>query len=465
MTNSKYDTIIRSGMVVTASGVTKADIGIEAEKIAAIEQDIADEAAVEINASGLFVLPGGVDTHCHIEQVSGAGLMNSDTFESATRSAAYGGTTTVVSFAAQHPGYKMRQVVEDYAGLAEKGALIDYAFHMIVADTGDRNLADDIPALIAQGHRSIKIFTTYDKVRQDDEAILNILDVAKREGALVCFHAENDGLIRNMTAKLLAGGKTAPKYHAVSHPREAEIEAIDRMCRFAEFTNARIMIFHVSTREGAEIIRQARARGVQVQSETCPHYLFMTVDILNSENPARFLCSPPQRLAYDQEALWAAISDGTIELVTSDHAPYRLDASGKFAHGVDAPFNRIANGMPGLETRLPLMFNAMVSEGGLGIEAFARITATAPAQAFGLERKGKIAVGFDADIAIWDPERIHTYGPNDLHDNVGYNPFEGMTVKGAPTTVLSRGEIVVQDSLLHAEIGRGKWLKMVALTK
>ncbi len=465
MINSRYDKIIRGGTVVTARGIEKADVGITAGQIAAIDQGLAGEAAVEINASGLLVLPGGVDTHCHIEQISGAGLMNADTFESATRSAAYGGTTTVVSFAAQHPGHKMRQVVADYSELAEKGAVIDYAFHMIVADTGDGNLSEDIPALIAQGHRSIKIFTTYDKVRQDDKSILDILDMAKRDGALVCFHAENDGLIRNMTNKLLAAGKTAPKYHAVSHPREAEIEAIDRMCRFADFADARIMIFHVSTREGAEIVRQAQARGVKVQSETCPHYLFMTVDILNGENPARFMCSPPQRLADDQQALWDAVSDGTIGLVTSDHAPYRLDASGKFAHGVDAPFNRIANGMPGLETRLPLMFNAMVSEGRLGVETFARITATAPALAFGLAGKGQIAVGFDADIAIWDPDHIQTYGANDLHDNVGYNPFEGTTVKGAPVTVLSRGQIIVQDSVLCAQPGTGQWLKMNDLTK
>lgn len=460
MKNSDFDQIIRGGTAVTAHGVEKADIGITDGKIAAIGQNLVGKALVEIDATGHLVLPGGVDTHCHIEQISGAGLMNADTFETATRSAAMGGTTTVVSFAAQHPGHKMRQVVQDYAALAQKGALIDHAFHMIVADTSDGNLSDDIPELIGNGHRSIKIFTTYDKVRQDDKSILDILDVAKRDGALVCFHAENDGMIRNMTDKLLAAGKTAPKYHAESHPREAEIEAIERMCRFAEFIDTRIMIFHVSTREGAEIIRQAQARGVKVQSETCPHYLFMTVDILDRENPARFMCSPPQRTPDDQQALWDAIEDGTIGLITSDHAPYRLDASGKFAHGVDAPFNRIANGMPGLETRLPLMFNAMVSEGRLGLEAFANVTAKAPAQAFGLEGKGQIAIGFDADIAIWDSEQTRTYGANDLHDNVGYNPFEGTTIKGAPITVLSRGRIIVQDGTLCAHAGTGHWLTM-----
>jgi len=464
MTKATFDTLIRGGITVLGDTVKQADIGIKDGRIVAIGDDLPpagqEPAAQMIDARGLMVLPGGVDSHCHIEQISGAGLMNADTFESATRSAALGGTTTTISFAAQHPGHKMAQVVEDYTALAARGAIIDHAFHMIVADTGNGNLAHDIPDLIAQGHRSIKIFTTYDKVRQDDKSILDLLALAKRAGALVCFHAENDGLIRHMTENLLAQGKTAPHFHAQSHPRMAEIEAIDRMCRFAEFLEARIMIFHVSTIEGAQIIRGAQARGVKVLAETCPHYLFMTEDILHSARAERFLCSPPQRQIADQDALWAAMADGTISLVTSDHAPYRMDATGKFANGADAPFNRIANGMPGLETRLPLMFNAMVAKGRMGLAAFAKLTATNPARAFGLKGKGEIALGFDADIALWNPGLSHTYGANDLADNVGYNPFEGIHVTGLPVTVLSRGDVIVQNRALVGRPGRGKWLAM-----
>lgn len=461
MKNQDFDIIIRGGRTVTDKGEALADIGIRDGTITAIDAGLPGSAETEVDASGKFVLPGGVDSHCHIEQVSGAGLLNADTFETATRSAAMGGTTTVVSFAAQHPGHRMRQVVSDYAALARKGAMIDHAFHMIVAETGNNNLTDDIPALIAAGHRSIKIFTTYAKVRQDDKSILDILATAKREGALVCIHAENDGLIGHMTERLLAEGKTAPRYHALSHPREAEIEAIDRMCRFAEFTGARIMIFHVSTREGADIVRRAQARGVNVSAETCPHYLFMTHEVLERADPARFMCSPPQRMPDDQTALWDAMSDGTIALVTSDHAPYRMDETGKFAHGVDAPFNKIANGMPGLETRLPLMFDAMVSKGKLGVEAFVNLTSTAPARAFGLTSKGRIAIGFDADITIWDPERSHTYGGNDLHDNVGYNPYEGVNVCGWPLQVFLRGTCIVDHGRLLATPGQGNWLRMM----
>ncbi len=460
MKDTEFDTLIRGATVVLDGSVDMVDIGIRDGIITALGTDLNSNAQAVVDARGLIALPGGVDTHCHIEQVSGAGLLNADTFESATRSAAMGGTSTVVSFAAQHPGNRIKDVVDAYAGLAGKGSLIDYAFHMIVAETAHGNLEEDIPAMIAQGHRSIKIFTTYDKVRQDDRSILDILAVAKRDGALVCFHAENDGLIRHMTAKLLADGKTAPKYHAASHPRMAEIEAIDRMCRFAEFTGARIMIFHVSTREGAEIVRAAQQRGVRVEAETCPHYLFMTESILEQDRPARFMCSPPQRTHDDQEALWDAIADGTISLLTSDHAPYRMDASGKFAHGEDAPFNKIANGMPGLETRLPLMFNAMVSDGRMDLNAFARLTATRPADAFGLTGKGRIAEGYDADIALWDPEVSYTYGANDLHDNVGYNPFEGTTVRGMPVTVYSRGRTVMSNRALEGLPGEGVWLSM-----
>lgn len=462
MQADKFDLLIKGGTVVAPSGTGRADVGITQGQIAAVGPDLDAKAEEVLDATGLSVLPGGVDTHCHIEQISGAGLMNADTFETATRSAAMGGTTTVVSFAAQHPGQKMRKVVADYAALARKGAAIDHAFHMIVADTSNGNLRDDIPSLIAEGHRSIKIFTTYDKVRQDDKSILDLMDLARDAGALICIHAENDGIIRNMTDKLLAEGKTAPRYHAASHPREAEIEAIDRMCRFAAFTGARIMIFHVSTREGAEIIRNAQSRGVAVQAETCPHYLFMTVDVLDSEDPARFMCSPPQRTPDDQAALWEAIADGTITLVTSDHAPYRMDETGKFANGTDAPFNRIANGMPGLEVRLPLMFDALVSKRQMGLDAFATLTATAPAEAFGLPRKGRIEVGFDADITLWDPTRTKTYGADDLHDNVGYNPYEGFKVTGLPITVLSRGTPIMHDSKFCGTPGGGRWLSMTA---
>ena len=455
------DLIISGGTVAAAAGVFSADVAVTEGVVTAIGHNLGP-ATDHIDATGRLVLPGGIDTHCHIEQLSGAGLLNADTFETATRSAAFGGTTCTVSFAAQHPGMRLGRVMADYAALAARGALIDHAFHSIVADTSGANLTDDLPALINAGHRSIKIFTTYDMVRLTDADILATMDVARAHGAMVCFHAENDAMIRRATAHLLAEGKTAPKYHAQSHPRAAEIEALGRICHFAELTGQPAMLFHVSTTEGVDVIRAAKARGAPVWAETCPHYLFMTEDILDKSGNAgaAYLCSPPQRSAADQEALWRGLSDGTIDLVTSDHAPYRMDESGKFAHGPDAAFNKLANGMPGLEVRLPLMFDAMVSQGRMGLSEFVRLTATTPAEVFGLAGKGRLEVGSDADIALWNPSAEYTYRANDLHDNVGYNPFAGTRVRGWPETVLSRGAVVVDQGQLHARPGRGRRVVM-----
>ena len=258
----RFDLVIRGGDIVTRDAVFTGDIGISGEKIAALGEKLPDGER-ELDAAGKWVMPGGVDSHCHIEQMSGSGLMNADTFESATRSAAHGGTTSVVCFAAQHPGNRLRNVVADYARLAERGAMIDYSFHMIVSDIADGNLDEDLPALMAKGHRSIKIFTTYEKVRLADDAILAVMVAARASGAIICIHAENHALIQQATRRLLDAGMTAPKYHAQSHPRLAEVEALGRMVHFSEHTGQPVMLFHISTREGVEIVRRARHRGAR----------------------------------------------------------------------------------------------------------------------------------------------------------------------------------------------------------
>ncbi len=456
MTPPVYDTVIRNGTLGDARGLAEGDIAILDGHIAATGLNL-PKGKKEIDAQGQIILPGGVDTHCHIEQMSGAGIMNADTFETATRSALHGGTTCTVSFAAQHPGMRIRDVLSSYSAQAAAGAMTDYAFHMIVADISGQNV-DDLKQAISEGHRSIKIFTTYDKVRLQDAEILTTLRTAKEMGAIVCVHAENDAMIREATARLLAECRTAPRDHAASHPRLAEIEAIERMCRFSELTGARVMIFHISTIEGIEIVRNARARGVNIHAETCTHYLFQTEEILDRPDGAKFLCSPPQRAKNDQDALWAALGH-ELEVVTSDHAPYRMDETGKFRHGRDAPFPKIANGQPGLELRLPLLFDAMVSRGRKGIARFVELTSSAPASIFGLTTKGDLIAGKDADLVIWDPERRHTL-PDALHDNVGYNPFAGQELTGYAHTVLRRGEVVVQDGRLEARPGSGRRLTM-----
>ncbi|SIT79290.1 dihydropyrimidinase [Yoonia rosea] len=451
-----FDLLITGGRIVTPAGVVAGDLAVRGENIAAIGTQLGP-AKTTMNAAGKYVMPGGIDPHAHIEQMSGMGVMNADTFETATRSAALGGTTSVISFAAQAKGERLAQTVADYSARAERGAMIDYAFHMTVTDTVVPDFADDLAALVSGGNRSIKVFTTYN-IQLSDAQILSVMTQARAHGALVCVHAETDAIIAQAKSALIAAGKTAPHFHAASHPRMAEIEAVERICRFAEYLGQPVMLFHISTTEGAAAVSSARARGAPVWAETCPHYLFMTEDILRQPGleGGKWMCSPPQRQVADQEALWSALLEGDLQIVSSDHAPYRFDESGKLSAGPDAGFHEIANGLPGLETRLPLMFDAMVSQGRGGPAAFARLTATAAAEIYGLPQKGALAVGMHADITLWDPEKTVTYGANDLHDNVGYNPWVGRTVTGWPTDVWLRGKRIVTDGALTTTPGTGR---------
>ena len=454
-----FDIVIRGGTVATTTDTFAADIGIRGETIAAIGLGL-EPGRIEIDATGKLALPGGVDSHAHIEQLSASGLMNADTFESATISAAFGGTTTVISFAAQHRGMRLAKVVEDYHLLAKRGAVIDYAFHMIVSDATEEAIAE-IPALVEAGHGSIKMFMTYDRLKVDDEPFLDVLMAARESGAMVCVHAENHGMIAFMVKRLIARGYTAPKYHAVSHARGSEAEAINRLIAMAALIDQPIMIFHVSTLEGARVIRAARGEGLKVYGETCPQYLFLTAADLDKPGVegAKWMCSPPPREAADQEALWQALALGDLQTISSDHAPYRFDSSGKLSAGEDPSFKQIANGFAGIEARLPLLFDAMVSKGRLGLQKFVELTATAPAKIYNLHpRKGSIAIGSDADIVLWDPMKEVTLDSAILHDLAGYTPYQGRTVKGWPVTTLLRGSVIVDGGTLKSVPGSGRFL-------
>ena len=452
-----HDLVLKGGQVATPEGVILADIAVTEGRIAAIGPEL--DGAEQIDASGRLVLPGGVDPHAHIEQMSGMGLMNADDFESATRSAALGGTTTVISFAAQAKGQSLRATIADYAARAARGAAIDHAFHLTITDLSVPGFAEDLAALIAAGHHSVKLFTTYN-IGLTDAAILEVMAQVKAAGGLVCVHAENDGLIGWTKAKLLAAGLDRPEHHALSHPRLAEVEALERMCRFAEFFDQPVMLFHISTAEGVGVVRAAKARGAPVWAETCTHYLLQTAEVLQRQGVegAKWMCSPPQRAQADQEALWDGVQTGDIALVSSDHAPYRFDASGKLFAGEAPAFDKIANGLPGLETRLPLLFDAMVTKGRGGLSGFVKATAEHPAEVYGLAGKGRIALGADADLVVWNPARQVTYGADDLADNVGYNPWGGHQVTGWPEEVLLAGKTIVRGGAFLGQPGGGKWL-------
>ena len=455
-----FDLVIRGGTVATATDSFKADVGIRGSTIAAIGEGL-DKGKREIDARGKLVLPGGVDSHSHIEQLSASGLMNADTFQTATTAAAFGGTTTVISFAAQHVGMSLKTVVDEYHQYAERGAVVDYAFHMILADPREEVLEKEVPPLVKAGHASLKVFMTYDRLKVDDEPLLDILLAARQSGAMLCAHAENHGIIAWMVKRLLARGYTMPKYHAVSHARVSEAEAFTRLIGMAALIDQPIMIFHVSTAEGAKVIRDARGQGLKVFAETCPQYLFLTANDLDKPGVegAKWMCSPPPRTHADQEALWQALSLGDLQTISSDHAPYRFDETGKLRAGPTPNFKQVANGLPGLELRLPLLFDAMVSKGRLGLEKFVELTATAPAKIYNLHpRKGSIAVGADADIAIWDPDRETVIEDEMMHDLAGYTPFAGRKLKGWPVSVLSRGRLIIDGGKCLANAGSGKFL-------
>src|SRR5579859_4353522 len=436
---AEFDIVIRNGTVVTAADTTKCDVGIKDGVVATLGRGLA-AGTREIDASGKLVLPGAIDSHCHIEQKSSAGVMCADDFYSATVSAAFGGTTTVIPFAAQHRGQSLREVVQHYHEAAGPKAVIDYAFHLIISDPTEQILGQELPALIRDGYTSFKVYMTYDLLQLNDRQMLDILALARRERAFVMVHAENHDMIKWLTARLLEHGRGAPRYHAVSHARLAEGEATNRAISLAELIDVPILLVHVSAPEAIEIIRTAQTRGLKIFGETCPQYLFLTAADLDRPGVegAKYCCSPPPRDEAGQEAVWRGLANGTFQVFSSDHAPYRYDETGKLLKGDNTTFKDVANGVPGIELRLPLLFSEGVGRGRLDLNAFVALTATNHAKLYGLyPRKGTIAVGSDADIAIWDPGRETIVSAAMLHDNVGYTPYEGRHLHGWPVTVLS----------------------------
>jgi len=352
-------------------------------------------------------------------------------------------------------------IVRDYHERA-KQSCIDYTFHLIISDPNDKVINEEVPQLIDEGHRSLKIFMTYPKNRLNDAEILRVLDVAKRKQALVCVHAENHDAIMYMTEKLLQAEKNSTKHHAWCKPPLVEREATHRMIMLAELVDTPIQIFHVSCEEAAEEVHRARRRGLKIFSETCPQYFVLTARDLDRDqrDGAKFVCSPAPRTEGDQESLWDHINLGTIGNVTSDHAPYNIDElEGKFWAGDNAPFSQIANGVPGLETRMPITFSEGVAKGRIDLQQFVALTSTNAAKLFGLyPKKGTIAVGADADICIWDAEREVTISQDILHHDTDYTPYEGLEVTGWPAVTISRGKVVWNDGDVHCEPGWGRFL-------
>jgi dihydropyrimidinase len=460
--SAAFDLVLRDATVATAADTMRCDVGIRGGRIAALGEDLAD-GAEEIGAGGALVTPGGVDGHCHFEQELPDGAQLADDFLSGTRSAACGGTTTIIPFACQFKGQSMRAAVADYHRRAEGKPVIDYAFHLIVSDPNPQVLGQEMPALIRDGYTSFKIYMTYDILKLADREILDVLALARRERAMTMIHAENSDVITWLTEKLELAGRTAPKHHATSRPVPVEREATHRAITFSELLDVPILIVHVSSRDATEQIRWAQSRGLRIYAETCPQYLLLTESDLDKPGGegAKCVCSPPPRSAADQAAIWEGLANGTFTIVSSDHSPFSYAGpKGKFLHGPNPPFTKIPNGVPGVETRLPLLFSEGVGKGRITLQQFVALTATNPARLYGLyPRKGTIAIGADADLVLWDTERDVEITNSMLHHNVDYTPYEGIRVRGWPKLVLSRGEAVMRDGEPLGAPGRGRYLR------
>lgn len=457
-----FDLVIRNARVATASDTFDSDIAIRAGRIVQLGLGLA-AGEREIDAAGRVVTPGGVDAHCHLDQPMAPPLKMADDFDSGTRAAACGGTTTVIPFAAQDKGQSLYDAVADYHHRAEGKAHVDYAFHLIVSDPTEKVLKEELPQLIAEGYTSFKVYMTYDDMKLDDGQILDALSVAREHGALAMLHAENADCIEWLTKKLEAGGRTAPRFHAHARPMLVEREATHRAIALAELVDVPILIVHVSGREAVEQIRWARAHGLKVFAETCPQYLFLTsadLGIDDSYQGARCVCSPPPRDRANQQVIWDGLNDGLFSVFSSDHAPFNVEGTdGKKPGGEEVAFRHIPNGIPGIETRMPLLYSEGVLAGRITLNKFVELTATGPAKAYGLHpRKGTIAVGSDADLVIWD-EAPHVIENTRLHHAVDHTPYEGMRLAAWPATTIARGDVVWDGREFHPRSSRARFLR------
>src|SRR5947209_6840188 len=455
-------TLIRNGTLVTAERTFAADILVDGEKIRDIAPGLpAGTADRVIDASGMLLLPGGIDAHTHLDMPFG-GTTSSDDFETGTRAAAFGGTTTLIDFAIQAKGTKMRDALDTWWKKADGRASIDYGLHMIVTDLGEAGL-EDMDSMVADGVASFKLFMAYPGVLMvDDATIFQALSRTAKNGALICMHAENGGVIDVIVRRALAEGKTAPIYHALTRPVTAEAEAVHRSIALAEMAGAPVYIVHLSSEDALNQVREARDRGVPAFAETCPQYLLLSMEEL--ERPgfegAKYVFTPPLREKHHLPKLWDGLKHDHLQVVSTDHCPFCFEDQKVL--GKD-DFTKIPNGGPGVENRLQLMHHYGVNAGNLSLNRFVEITSTTPARIFGLyPRKGLLAPGSDADVVIWDPAALHTISAQTHHMRVDYSMFEGYQVRGNARTVISRGEIIVDQNQFLGRAGRGEYLKRAA---
>ncbi len=454
-----FDTIIANGRVVTATDTYLSDVAISSGKIEAIGENLPRENAAHIiDAAGKYVMPGGIDVHTHLDMPFG-GTTSSDDFETGTRAAAFGGTTTLIDFAIQYKGQTLRTAFDGWMRKASGKAVCDYGFHCIITELADAQL-EEMNALVREGVTSFKLFMAYPGVFMlDDGSIFKALQRTAKNGGLVCMHAENGNAIDVIVQQALAEGKKAPKYHALTRPTTAEAEATARAIALAEMAGAPVYIVHLSCNDALEKVREARDRGLPVYAETCPQYLYLSIenfDVPDFEG-AKYVFTPPLREKWHQEKLWNGLKRDHLQVVSTDHCPFCFKEQKELGRG---DFTKIPNGGPGVEHRMSLIYSGGVAAGRFSVNRFVELVSTTPAKLFGLyPRKGTIAVGSDADLVIFDPDRKHTISAKTHHMRVDYSMFEGIDVTGMPSTVLSRGRVVVDNDKFVGRVGAGEFVK------
>lgn len=471
--------IIRNGTLITASETVRADIWIESGKIVALGQDLSAPDAALLDATGRFITPGGVDPHTHFD-LPMFDTVSSDDHYTGHKAAAFGGTTTVMDFVPlESPSDNgsgagaegiFRSSVNLWLEKAAKAA-IDYSFHMNLTRLDDQ-VAAEIPSLREMGITTLKVFTAYNgRLRLDDGAIFRAMQIARDNGMLVMAHCESGDVIETLTEQALAAGHSSPEWHARTRPAWGAVEACLRVAALAEQAGAPVYIVHMNAGGEADMLRYARERGIKVMGETCPQYLFFTVDHLRRPDGAKWICSPPMRTEKDNARLWQALADGTIHTLGTDHCPFFFDGTrsllyegqevaipGKELGGTD--FTKIPNGLPGVQDRLPVLWTYGVRAGRISANQFVALTSTNPAKIFGLyPRKGALLPGSDADLVIWDPEKKVKYGLAHSHQRTDYNLYEGWELVGYPEKVFLRGKLIVDGDQWLGKAGEGRFLK------
>ena len=451
-------TLIKNGRIITAEQDYTADIYIERETITAIGANLAMQANKVIDAKGKYVIPGGIDVHTHLDMPFG-GTTSSDDFETGTRAAAFGGTTTLVDFAIQAKGTKMRDALDTWWKKAEARATVDYGFHMIITYLPDADIGD-MNDMIREGVSSFKLFMAYPGVLMvDDATIFKAMRKTSENGGLICMHAENGSAIDVIVKQFLADGKRAPVHHGLSRPTTAEAEAVNRAIALAEIAGVPVYIVHLSSDDALQRVAEARDKGLMTFAETCPQYLFLSIEDMDRPNfeGAKYVFTPPLREKWHQDKLWAGLKNNNLQVVSTDHCPFCFKEQKELGRD---DFTKIPNGGPGVENRLHLLFEGGVNKKRISLNRWVEITSTTPAKMFGMyPRKGTIAVGSDADIVIWDPNKEHMISAKTHHMRVDYSMFEGFTIKGDTETVISRGEIIVDKKTWLGKAGRGRFIK------